>query len=110
MMPGFIGKPPSTPPSTTPRFVRSVIEASGWAVCVGDTEVLHEECYLDANNFGEFKRSLLSTSRVLPLVLITTDYKGATAVWFFSCLGKGRQRIVMAVQLQRFASINPGSI
>lgn len=81
MMPGFIGKPPSTPPSTTPRFVRSIIEASGWAVCVGDTEVLREECYLDANSFGQFKQSLLSTSRVLPLVLITTDYKGATAVW-----------------------------
>ena len=52
MMPGFIGKPPSTPPSTTPRFVRSIIEASGWAVCVGDTEVLREERYLDAKNLS----------------------------------------------------------
>lgn len=81
MMPGFIGRPPSMPPSTTPRFVREIIESDDWTVLVGDTEVLHEECYLDLDNFGAFRESLLSPTRVLPLVLITTDANGATAVW-----------------------------
>lgn len=81
MMPGYIGRPPSTPPSTTPRFVREIIESDSWSVHVGDTRVLREECYLDLDDFGNFRRSLLSPTRALPLVLITTDLNGATAVW-----------------------------
>lgn len=81
MMPGYIGKQLFVPPSTTPRFVKSMIELPDIDVYVGESRILREECYLDSRSFESFEKSLLSPVRTLPLVLITTDYNGATAVW-----------------------------
>lgn len=81
MMPGYVGKQPFVPPSTTPRFVKSMIELPDIDVYVGESKILREECYLDSRSFESFEKSLLSPVRTLPLVLITTDYNGATAVW-----------------------------
>lgn len=81
MMPGYIGKQPFVPPSTTPRFVKSMIELPDIDVYVGESKILREECYLDSRSFESFEKSLLSPGRTLPLILITTDYNGATAVW-----------------------------
>lgn len=88
MMPGYIGRAPQVPPSTTPRFVHSIVSLDGYRVYVDETEVLPEEAYLDAGSFGVFVKSLLNPRRTLPLVLVTTDWNGATAVWDVTELAK----------------------
>lgn len=88
MMPGYIGRASQVPPSTTPRFARSIVSLDGYRVYVDGTEVLPEEEYLHAASFDAFRKSLLNPRRTLPLVLVTTDENGATAVWDVTELAK----------------------
>lgn len=80
LMPDYVGKSLLVPSCTTPRFMQDVIGSDELCVSVGETEVLREEVHLNLVNFCEFEHALLSPSRALPLVLITTDEEGAPAV------------------------------
>ena len=68
--------------------MRSIVSLGGYRVYVDGTEVLPEEVYLDVDSFGTFSKSLLNPRRTLPLVLVTTDTSGATAVWDVTELAK----------------------
>lgn len=81
-LPSYIGEEPQVPPSNVPNFMRSIISLSDYQTCVGETEVLSEEKYLDGSNFkSEFADNLLSCERKLPLILMVTDSNGETPVW-----------------------------
>lgn len=79
MAPGVLGFAPSTPPSTTPAFMKTLLaESMPFRCYVGSTMVRPWTTTLTPDNFeDDFERNLLDPNRELPIMLVMRDEEGA---------------------------------
>ena len=78
--PDYIGEYPPEPGANVPNIVKWLLDTPDLRLSVGDTPLLTEELYLDAQTFPDFQESLLSESRELPLILMARSATGAVPV------------------------------
>lgn len=78
LLPSYVGPRPSTPPSSTPNFVRKLIMLNGFRARIGSTVLSRRftwvgnlQRYRDA-----FVKPLVDPARELPLIVVATDYEG----------------------------------
>lgn len=80
-LPTYVGKKLRDPLSNVPRLARSLFSLADYQCTVGETVIQNGAIPLDGESFDrEFRESLLSADRDLPIILVVSDQDGKYSI------------------------------